>query len=440
MSLFSTLSTASSGLSMAGTKLAVIGDNIANINTVGFKGARAQFADLVARDSMGLSGPTQIGTGGATDTVSTLFGQGSITESANALDLAISGNGFFMLKETDAQQSLYTRDGQFYMDEKGFIVAAGGQRLQGFNAEDNQLSTIVTDLKVDRSALKQQMTETLELTATLSTEADFSTTPILSGSFTLDGNNDSIDDLAAASDFATSITIYDSLGGPHSVTICFERQSSSDWGWTAVVDGGEVGETDGLAFEISSGSMTFDGDGILTDFTQVNTSTSSPWNFIGAEDQDVEFEFGIDGAGVANDGNVRALSGPSAVTGVIQDGYGSGDLIQMTVDESGNITGTYTNGEDILLGQVALSEFPSYQGLKRVGRNLYQSTQLAGDPAVGTPGTGTRGSLISFALEQANVDLEDQFVDMIQSQRTYQANARVITTTDSTLQELVQLL
>ena len=245
MSLFSTLSTASSGLSMAGTKLAVIGDNIANINTIGFKGARAQFADLVARDSMGLSGPTQIGTGGATDTVTQLFGQGSITESANALDLAISGNGFFMLKDPAEQGALYTRDGQFYMDEGGYIVSASGARLQGFNAEDNQLSTIVTDIQVDRAALQQAQTTELDLTATLSTEADFSTTPILSGSFTLDGNNDSIDDVAAASDFATSITVYDSLGGPHSVTICFERQSSSDWGWTAVVDGGEVGESDG---------------------------------------------------------------------------------------------------------------------------------------------------------------------------------------------------
>ena len=298
----------------------------------------------------------------------------------------------------------------------------------------------MTDIQVDRAALQQAQTTELDLTATLSTEADFSTTPILSVPSTLDGNNDSIDDVAAASDFATSITVYDSLGGPHSVTICFERQSSSDWGWTAVVDGGEVGESDGLAFEISSGSLTFDGDGELTSFTQVNTSTSSPWNFTGAEDQDIEFNFGIDGSGVENDGDVRAISGPSAITAVIQDGYGSGDLIQMTVDENGNVRGTYTNGEDILLGQVALSEFPSYQGLKRVGRNLYQSTQLAGDPAVGTPGTGTRGNLISFALEQANVDLEDQFVDMIQSQRTYQANARVITTTDGTLQELVQLL
>ena len=440
MSLFSTLSTASSGLSMAGTKLAVIGDNIANINTIGFKGARAQFADLVARDSMGLSGPTQIGTGGATDTVSTLFGQGSITESQNALDLAISGNGFFSVRNLDQQNSMFTRDGQFSLDESGYIVSAGGMRLQGFNAEDNSLSTIVTDLKIDRAALQQQPTETLELTAVLSTEADFSTTPIFSGGFTLDGNTDTVDDLAAAADFATSINIYDSLGAPHNVTIAFERQTAGDWGWYAVVDGGEVGETDGAAFQIASGSLSFDGDGELTGFTQVNTSATLPWNFTGAEDGDVTFEFGLDGFGAENNGDLRAISGPSAVTGVIQDGYGSGDLIQMTVDQNGNLNGTYTNGEDILLGQVALAEFPSYAGLKRVGRNLYQSTQLAGDPAVGTPGTGTRGNLISFALEQANVDLEDQFVDMIQSQRTYQANARVITTTDGTLQELVQLL
>jgi flagellar hook protein FlgE len=326
------------------------------------------------------------------------------------------------------------------MDEKGFITSSGGKRLQGFNADGNQLSTIVKDIKIDRSALQQNASTALELTATLSTEADFSTTPIFSGGFTMDGNTDTIDDVAAASDFATSITIYDTLGAPHSATVCFERQSAGDWGWYALVDGGEVGETDGMAFQIASGSMSFDGDGAMTSFSQINTSAISPWNFTGADDQDIDFEFGIDGAGLENDGDIRAMSGPSAITAVIQDGFGSGDLIQMTVDQNGNVRGTYTNGEDILLGQVSLAEFPSYGGLKRVGRNLYQSTNLAGDPAIGTPGTGTRGNLISFALEQANVDLEDQFVDMIQSQRTYQANARVITTTDSTLQELVQLL
>ena len=239
----------------------------------------------------------------------------------------------------------------------------------------------MTDLHVDGSALQPAETTSLELTAILSTEADFSSTPIFSGGFTLDGNTDTIDDVAAASDFATSITIYDSLGAPHSATICFERQTASDWGWYAVVDGGEVGETDGAAFQIASGSMSFDADGEMASFTQINTSATLPWNFTGADDQDITFDFGLDSSGVETNGDVRGISGPSAVTAVIQDGFGTGDLIQMTVDQNGNIRGTYTNGEDVLLGQVALAEFPSYTGLKRVGRNLYQSTQLAGDPA-----------------------------------------------------------
>lgn len=440
MSLFSTLSTAASGLGIAGTRLSVIGDNIANINTIGFKSARPQFADLVARDSMGLSGPSQIGTGGATDTVSVQFGQGAITESENALDIAISGNGFYTVSDTDHEFDYYTRDGQFYVDDSGFIVNAGGYRVQGYNATNGALTTIVSDLKIDSDALAQQASSTLEMSAILSTDADFSTTPLSSGSFTLDGNTDSIDDAAQGADFATSVTIYDSLGTAHDCTVLFERESATDWGWYAIVDGGEVGETDGMAFEISSGALSFDADGNLDTFTQTDTSVASPWNFTGADDLTLEFEFGVDPTGDDNGGNLRAVAGPSAVTSVSQDGYGTGDLIQISVDQEGIISGTYTNGEDLTLGQFVLADFPSYLGLKRTGHNLFQATTDSGDPAIGAPGSGPRGSLISFALEQSNVDLEDEFVDMIQSQRTYQANARVITTTDGTLQELVQLL
>jgi flagellar hook protein FlgE len=440
MSLFSTLSTAASGLGIAGTRLSVIGDNIANINTIGFKSSRPQFADLVSRDSMGLAGPSQIGTGGAVDTVSIQFGQGAITESENALDVAISGNGFYTVSDTSHEFDYYTRDGQFFVDSSGYIVNAGGYRVQGYNATDGNLTTIVDDLQIDSGALAQQATTELELSAILSSDADFSDTPIDSGTFTLDGNTDTIDDVAQGADFATSVTVYDSLGAAHDATILFERESATDWGWYAIVDGGEVGETDGMAFEISSGSMVFDADGELSTFTQTDVSAATPWNFVGADDLTIDFEFGVDGAGDENGGSVRGVSGPSAVTSVNQDGYGTGDLIQLSVTQQGIITGTYTNGEDLTLGQFVLADFPSYLGLKRTGHNLFQSTTDSGDPAIGAPSTGPRGSLISFALEQSNVDLEDEFVDMIQSQRTYQANARVITTTDGTLQELVQLL
>ncbi len=440
MSLFSTLSTAASGLGIAGTRLSVIGDNIANINTIGFKSARPQFADLVARDSMGLSGPSQIGTGGAVDTVSIQFGQGAITESENALDIAVSGNGFYTVSDTNHEFDYYTRDGQFFIDDSGFIVNAGGYRLQGYNATNGSLTTIVDDLEINTEALAQQPSTELQLKAILSSDADFSTAPISGGSFTFDGNTDTIDDAAQGADFATSVSVYDSLGAAHDMTILFERESATDWGWYAIVDGGEIGETEGMAFQVSGGSMVFDADGELTTFTQTDTSVTTPWNFTGADDLSVSFDFGIDSSGVENDGSVRAVAGPSAVTSVSQDGYGTGDLIQMSVTQDGVIRGTYTNGEDLTLGQVVLADFPSYLGLKRTGHNLFQATTDSGDPAIGAPGTGPRGSLIAFALEQSNVDLEDEFVDMIQSQRTYQANARVITTTDGTLQELVQLL
>jgi flagellar hook protein FlgE len=440
MSLFSTLSTAASGLGIAGTRLSVIGDNIANINTVGFKSSRPQFADLVARDSMGLAGPSQIGTGGATDTVSIQFGQGAITESENALDLAISGNGFFQVRDQDNEFDYYSRDGQFFIDEEGLLVNAGGYRLQGYNATNGSLTTIVSDLQVNASALTQQETTELAMSAILSSESDFSTTPILSGSFTLDGNTDTVDDVAQGADFATSVTIYDSLGASHDVTLLFEREGASGWGWYAIVDGGEVGETEGMAFAISSGSMTFDTGGELTSFTQTDVGAVSPWNFTGADATEIDFAFGVDTGGLESDGSIRSVSGESAVTSVSQDGFGSGDLIQLHVDQQGVLQGTYTNGEQLVLGQIVLADFPSYLGLKRVGHNLFQATNTSGDPAVGAPGTGSRGSMVSFALEQSNVDLENEFVDMIHSQRTYQANARVITTTDGTLQELVQLL
>ena len=440
MSLFSTLATAASGLGIAGTRLSVIGDNIANINTIGFKSSRPQFADLVSQSAMGLSGTTQIGSGGATDTVSIQFGQGAITESENALDLAISGSGFYRVADSDQDLVYYTRDGQFFVDESGFIVNAGGKRLQGYNGTAGALTTIVDDLQINTETLAQQASTALELQAILSSDSDFSTTPFDSGSFTFDGNTDTIDDAAQSADFATSVTIYDSLGAAHDLTILFERESATDWGWYAVVDGGEVGETEGAAFQISSGDLSFDSDGIMTTFTQTDTSVATPWNFTGADDLTIDFQLGVDSVGDDNDGSVRAVSGPSAVTAVSQDGYGTGDLLQLSVGQDGVLTGTYTNGEDLSLGQIVLADFPSYLGLKRAGYNLFQATAASGDPAMGAPGSGPRGTLVSFALEQSNVDLEDEFVDMIQSQRTYQANARVISTTDATLQELVQLL
>ncbi|MEC7947486.1 MAG: flagellar hook protein FlgE [Myxococcota bacterium] len=443
MSLFSTMNTATSGLGAASSRMGVIGDNIANLNTTGFKGSRAEFADFLPQDVFGLAGPSQLGKGAALNGISTLHQQGSIDQSTNALDMAISGNGFFVVN--DGVQDFYSRNGTFFLDEDGFVVNTQELNLQGYNATDGVLGATVEDLQLDLDPIAPDATTTITMTANLSAEADFSTTPV--ASLTFDGNTDTLEDAADQADFATSITVYDSLGTPHQVTVVFERTATGDWSYYSLVDASEVtstslptGGAEGNAFQIASGTVSFDTDGNLTSISETLTSASDPWSFTGASSQDLTLEFGIDTAGVATDGRLRQHNGDSNVSAVAQDGFPTGNLTSLSVDSDGIIYGEYTNGEEFVMGQVVLAKFPSNGGLERVGNTLFRATLDSGAPAVGAPDTGGRGVVAGNALEKSNVDLEDEFVSMITAQRTFQANARVINTSNDTLQELVNLV
>jgi flagellar hook protein FlgE len=442
MSLLNNLNTASSGLGVSSTSMSVIGDNIANMNTVGFKGSEATFADLLPNDVGGLAGVSSIGTGAATNTVATIFGQGSLESSTNALDMAINGDGFFMLR--DGEDSFYTRSGQYYLDDDGYIVTATGLNLQGFTGEDGVLDATIGDLQVSTSPIGQNLTTELNIEANLDSSVDETDTPIQDGTFTMDGTGDTVNDVADAGDFTTSMTIYDSLGEPHEVTLVFEKTAVNEWEWHAIVDAGELeaGYDPGLAFEISSGTLSFDTDGIMTAFTQTNANDiGSTWNFTGAEQTDFAFNFGIDAAGDPTDsGTITQNASESAVSAVSQDGYGTGTLTSLEVDTDGIVYGTYTNGQELALGQVLLADFAANSGLDRVGSTLFRATAASGDPSVGVAGTGGRGEIFGSATEISNVELEDQFVKMITAQRTYQANSRVFSANSDLLQELVNLV
>ena len=441
MSLLNNLNTASSGLGVSSTSMSVIGDNIANLNTVGFKGSSASFADLLPNEVGGLGGVSAIGTGAATNTVATMFGQGSLESSSNALDMAISGDGFFMVESGD--ETFFTRAGQFYLDDEGFITTATGMRLQGYPAEDGTVGASLGDLQVGTAPIAQSMTTAVNLQANLDSSSEFDETPINDGTFTMDGTGDSIDDVAAAADFSTSMTIYDSLGESHEVTVVFEKTAENEWSWHALVDGGELaaGYDPGSAFEISSGNLSFDEDGQLTAFTQNNANDfGSAWQFTGAEQTDFAFNFGLDADGESTDGGITQNASDSAVTAVSQDGYPTGTLSSIAVDSDGTIVGTYTNGEELALGQVALADFSATAGLKRLGGSLFAATSASGEPAIGAAGVGGRGDLIGSAVEGSNVELEDEFVRMITAQRSYQANSRVFSANSDLLQELVNLV
>ncbi len=453
MSLFTTLNAAASGIGASSASLSVIGDNIANVGTTGFKGSRAEFSDFLPQDVFGLSGPSTMGTGAAVSTVSTIFGQGTLESSENALDMAISGNGFFIVGDGNADY--YTRDGTFYLDDEGYVVNASGLRLQGYNEVDGSLGATVGDIQIDTSTLSPSATSTVVVDATLSVDADYldpddptsTVTPISDGDYDItSGDGDSLETVADAADFSTSMTVYDSLGQSHEVTLVFERTGESTWSWWALVDAGEVTDssgstyTAGSAFTIAQGELEFDTSGDLSSFTQTNTSSSTSWNFFGAEASDISFDFGLDDTGATTDGSLKMLGTDSAVTALTQDGYPPGSLSGLSVDSDGVITGSYSNGEELELGQVVLASFTATGALERLGNNLFGATLASGDPAVGAPGTGGRGSVTGNALEASNVDLEEEFVNMITTQRSYQANARVLSTASDTLQELVQIV
>ncbi len=452
MSLFSTMNVSASGLETSATTLGVIGDNIANVNTVGFKGSRASFADMIPQSLGGLGGGGQIGRGAALNVLTTQFGQGSITATGSVNDMAISGEGFFALRDVEGG-TYYSRNGSFNKDNEGYLTL-GGMRLQGYQAVDGQVTGNLVDLQIDEgSSRPHEATSVVELEADLGGEAvyqdaagalDTPLTNILGAGVPPDGTNAADPDLLELSTLAdaeTSITIFDSRGVSHEVNIYMERTGPDTWNWVAAVDAGETGGIDGKAHIIDGGELEFDTDGNLINRT-ASTFLAAAWSFDGTNQPAIDFQFGLDDTGATTGGGVAMTSDGEDIDvyGITQDGSPKGELVSYDIDVDGTIMASYSNGEELALGQVALADFPADSGLKKAGGSLYTTTAAAGDVQIGAPGSGGRGAIYGYSLEKSNVDLEGQFVEMIQTQRSYQANARVVNTASDTLQELINLV
>ncbi len=443
MSLFTTLNVGASGLGVASTSLGVAGDNIANVNSTGFKETRATFADFLPQDVFGLAKNGQMGTGAAPNYVSTLFGQGILEATDSSLDMAITGAGFFVVN--DGPDSYYTRNGEFYLDNEGFIVSASGLRLQGHNADNGTLSAAIDDLRVNNATLPGVATSTITLEAQLSADTVAGADLAVLDFFGTGAGTNTLIEAGDAADFSTSTTVYDSLGLGHEVTILFERVNNTDWTWRSLVDATEAFDpagvafsaTAGDAFEIATGTVTFDTAGELTAFTQTDTAG---WTFQAAAPPAVVFDFGIDIAGVATDGALIMGGSESSVSAIGQDGRSTGNLSSVAIGDNGILIASYTNGEDLTIGQVLLATFKSESGLIRAGGTLFEKSIASGEPAVDVAGTDGRGDIVGNALEKSNVDLEDQFINMITAQRSYQASAKVVTTADESLQALLNMV
>jgi flagellar hook protein FlgE len=424
MSITNSLYIGISGLQAHGEAISVVGDNIANASTVGYKRNRAAFADMLGGelDAGRMGGGVRLGG------TQTMWDQGAVTQTGNPLDLAIRGGGMFIVKGTHGGQNAqyYTRDGRFQLDEQGFVTNQGGLRLQGFAIDSSGTRALAPgDLPIGAHQSPAVATANAAMTLNLDANA-----PAVAAFDPTNPNK--------TSNYATSETVYDSLGAAHHVEVYFRAQGAGAWEFHAMVDGGELtGGTPGAPTEIATGNLTFNTAGALA--SQIVTASSA--SFVNATPgQAIAFKFGDDiasgGTGLA--GSTQFASA-SSVTGLTVDGRSSGKLTSIAISDDGKIRGVFDNGDTVALAQVALADFANEDGLTRAGDGLDVETAGSGKPLIDVPGTGGRGAVSAGALESSNVDLGNELVTLIAYQRAFQANAKTVTTADEMMTDVNNL-
>jgi flagellar hook protein FlgE len=413
--MLSSLYSGITGITAAGYSMSVVGNNIANANTVGFKAGYTSFADILNQSLGGAGGGgSQVGRGVELTGVGTVFGQGSFENTTNGTDLAIEGNGFFVVANDTG--TYYSRAGQFIMDAEGYLVNPSGFNLQGYLADaTGNIVTTLTDINVGQISSAPKPSDFFSITANLNAAA---------------ATNDT---------YATTITLYDSLGSAIPLTITFTKQAAvNQWNYIATVPAGT-----GTLGTWGVGSVVFDASGVLwtvnndpsafNDVTFVIDPTSTGANLV-----TVLWDLWDGTAGTATT-DLTGYASDSDTTYLFQNGFSSGSIQSIHVDADGLLQGLFTNGQTKTMGQVVLADFISPWGLNKVGRSLFSESSKSGQPTIGLPGTGGRGRITSSSLEMSNVDMASEFVKMITTQRSYQANARVITTSDDMLAELMNI-
>lgn len=421
MGLSGALFSSVSGLDAMGTAISVIGDNIANVNTPGFKARRAEFSDVLGQSIAASGGFSQLGAGTTTSRIGTVFSQGTFETTARTTDLAIEGRGFFMVEGN--QGTRYTRAGIFGFDANGTLVDTNGGRVQGFGVDPRTLGDIQLPTSISPPSPSTELTLSVNLDS-----AALATAPFDPG------------DPSGTSNHSTSVTLYDSLGNSHPTTIFYSKVADGQWSWTAAVAQADTNTTaasptDEVVVQ-GAGTINFNTDGQLESLVG-NTAT---FEFTGGGNpsQTLDISFGPVGAG-STGATTTQLSAQSATNSFQQDGFAPGQLQSISVDLDGVITGSYSNGETVPLAQVALANFANIEGLVSVGNNNLIESRASGQALIGGPRSGNLGSVRASNLEQSTVDLASEFVKLIINQRAFQANTRTVSTTNELLANLVTL-
>jgi len=424
MGILSSLYTGVTGLQGNGEALSIFGDNIANANTVGFKTSRPEFQDVIAKSLKGVMGGNQIGRGTRLAAVNPVFTQGSVVQTESSTDFSLTGDGFFVVRGNDGTS--FTRNGSFHFDKDGKLINADGYQVQGFVADENgKITSKLSDISMDRTAIDAKKTAEVKLFANLDIRAD--------KALEFDTNRPE-----STSHFATGVTVYDSAGNAHAVTVYFNRTDDGEWTWKAMAPGEEiVGGKPKTQVEQARGKLIFDVDGRLKE----QRIEKSSFNFSkGAlPDQFVRFNFGHDKKNGGGGVEVTQYGVPSESYKTIQDGYTGGTIAGLSVNDDGVMQAIYTNGESVNVAQISLAKFENPEGLFKVGQNRFKESRTAGAPTIGAPMSGGRGRVTSKTLESSTTDIANEFINLMQAQRNFQANSRVISVSDELMQEVINL-
>lgn len=408
--MFTSFSTALSALGAHSTAVDVVGNNLANLNTPGFKASTVSFYDLVTQSLGAGLGETQVGFGVGRPVTLRQFSQGAIQSSSGTLDAAIQGDGFLVIRDQTGA-TLYTRGGNLQVDKSGNLLTATGDKVQGWTVgPDGTMNTsgAVGDIVIPVGTLKQPR-------------------PTTEFSFDLNLN-------AAAPDgekFLASIEVFDSLGTSHEVTVVFEKSAANEWKYSISIPDSDLAS--GTVTPVT-GTLKFDSKG------QLDAGTAEPGklsvdNLKSGADQ-LELSWSLFHNAKPR---LTQFAQPSAISANAQDGYPAAQLVRVGLADGGKVLAQYSNGQQTVVGQLAMASIRNPESLIAVGNNNFQLSARSALPAIGLPGTGGRGVILGGAIEYSNVDIAREFTNLIVLQRGYQANSRVVTAVDELSQETINL-
>jgi flagellar hook protein FlgE len=414
----SSFSIALSGLSADSDALDVVGNNLANLNTTGYKDSTVSFYDLLQESVAG--GSTQIGGGVSAPQTERLFTQGSIQSTGGNYDAAIQGNGFFVV-QAPSGNTLYTRAGNFNLNSDGELVTATGQIVQGWTVQNGVLNTsaAISNITIPSNAL-----QTPSATQDMSMSLNLNAAGIVG---------------QPSGSFSAPIQVVDSLGETHDLTVNFTETAPGNWSYEVDIPGSDLTSgTPGTPSSVAQGTLAFDANGNLTSPTapaQVQIPITGLSD--GANDMAINWNLATEnGAGTPVITQYAAASEVSAST---QDGVPASQVTQVSIANGGAITAQFSNGNQVVIGQLALASVSNPDSLIAVGQNNYEVGADTATPVIGVPDTGTLGTVEGGALEASTVDIATEFTNLIVYQNSYQANSKVISTLDQMTQNLLNL-